>query len=215
MEPPSSVKADAFRSQLLLWSKENCREYPWRETESPYQVLVAEILLQKTFADKVEPIYEEFVDRYPDMEMLADAEVEEVASLLKPLGLQKVRARALLDIAMECAKEGVPDNEEKLLQLPYVGQYTANATLCFAFDRQRPVVDANVIRIYDRAFGADFTPQDNEAWELADRILPEDDCQRFNMALIDFGAKICTAGSPLCSECFFRDRCSYYATKTQ
>ena len=87
MEAPSSMEAESFRSQLLLWAKENHREYPWRETDSPYQVLVAEILLQKTFADKVEPIYEEFLVRYPDMETLADAEVEEVGSVLNPLGL--------------------------------------------------------------------------------------------------------------------------------
>jgi A/G-specific adenine glycosylase len=60
MELPSSVEADAFRSLLLSWSKENLRKYPWRETDSPYRVLVAEILLQKTFADKVEPIYNKF-----------------------------------------------------------------------------------------------------------------------------------------------------------
>jgi len=215
MEPPSTVEAEAFRSHLLLWSEENFREYPWRDTDSHYRVLVAEILLQKTFADKVEPIYEEFVDRYPYLEALADVETEAVASLLKPLGLQNVRARALIDIANEYALEGVPNDKEELLQLPYVGPYAANATLCFGFERRRPVVDANVVRIYNRAFGADFTPQDDEAWELADRMLPDDDYQRFNLALIDFGAKICTADSPHCQECFYRDQCEYYETTIQ
>ena len=215
MEPPSTVEAEAFRSHLLLWSEENLRKYAWRETDSPYRVLVAEILLQKTFADKVEPIYEEFVDRYPDLERLADVEVENVASLLKPLGLQNVRARALIDIATKYAEEGVPEDEEELLQLPYVGPYAANATLCFAFGRRRPVVDANTVRIYNRTFGADFTPQDDQAWKLADRMLPDDDYQRFNLALLDFGAKICTADAPHCQECFYRDQCEYYATKTQ
>jgi A/G-specific adenine glycosylase len=215
MELPSSEEADAFRSLLLSWSKENLRKYPWRETDSPYRVLVAEILLQKTFADKVEPIYNKFIYRYPDLETLANADVDEVASLLKPLGLQNVRAQALIDIATEYAKVGIPDNEGELLQLPYVGPYAANATLCFAFDRRRPVVDANVVRIYNRVFGTDFTPQNDEAWELAERMLPENDYQRFNLALLDFGAKICTADSPLCPECNYRDRCAYYATKTQ
>lgn len=214
MELPSPVEADAFRSLLLSWSKENLREYPWRETNSPYRVLVAEMLLQKTFADKVAPIYERFVDTYPNLKTLAEAEVDEVATLLRPLGLQNVRARALIDISNEYAKDGVPDTEEELLQLPYVGPYAANATLCFAFDRRRPVVDANVVRIYNRTFGADFTPQDDEAWELADRMLPEEDYQRFNLALIDFGAKVCSADSPLCSKCFYRNQCSYYVTKT-
>lgn len=215
MESPSATEAETFRSRLLSWSKENFREYPWRETNSSYRVLVAEILLQKTFADKVEPIYERFVDRYQNLETLAGAKVDEVASLLKPLGLQNVRAQALIDIATQYAEEGIPDDEDGLRQLPYVGPYAANATLCFAFGRRRPVVDANVVRIYNRAFGTDLTPQDDEAWELADRMLPEDDYRRFNLALLDFGAKICSADSPLCSECFYRDQCTYYAAKTQ
>lgn len=170
------------------------------------------MLLQKTFADKIEPIYNKFVARYPDLETLAEANTEEVASLLEPLGLHNVRAKALVEIANEHADGGIPDDEEALLELPYIGLYAANATLCFAFDERRPVVDANVVRTYNRAFGYDLTLQDDEAWEIADRVLPDQDYQRFNLALVDFGAKICTSDSPRCLDCFYNDLCTYYAT---
>lgn len=88
-------------------------------------------------ADKVEPIYEEFTSRFPDLETLAAAEFEEVASLLRPLDLQNVRAQALIDIAEAYLGEGIPSDEEPLLELPYVGRYVANARLCFVFDEQR------------------------------------------------------------------------------
>lgn len=212
MGSPSPTKIESFQEHLLSWSESNLREYPWRETDDPYRVLVAEMLLQKTFADKVKPIYGEFVSRYPELEMLADADVDEVASLLEPLGLQNVRARALIDIANEHIDGSIPGDEEGLLELPYIGPYAANATLCFGFDERRPVVDSNVVRAYNRAFGMDLTPQDEEAWEIADQVLPEEDYQRFNLALLDFGAKICTADSPRCQECFYNSLCAYYAT---
>jgi len=160
MKPPKPSEIDSFREDLLSWSESNLREYPWRKSDDSYRVLVAEILLQKTFADKVEPIYDEFVDRYPRLDALTEAKVEAVTSLLKPLGLQNVRAKALIDIANEYADGGIPDDKEALLELPYVGPYAANATLCFAFDERRPIVDANVVRVFNRAFGLDLTPQD-------------------------------------------------------
>lgn len=212
MKNVSPEEVRSFRNNLLSWAEDNLREYPWRKTDSPYHILVAEILLQQTFADKVVPVYEAFVEKYPNLETLAEAEVSAIASLLEPLGLQNVRAQALINIANKCRNEGIPDDEKELLQLPYVGPYAANATLCFAFDRRRPVVDANVVRIYNRAFGVDFTPQDDQVWMLADQILSDEDYQRFNLALIDFGAKVCSSNSPLCAECFYQDQCAHYSS---
>ena len=82
-----------------------------------------------------------------------------MASLLRPLGVQNVRAQALIDIAEAYTGEGIPSNEELLLELPYVGRYAANAAPCFAFDEQRAIVDANVVRAFNRAFGMELTPQ--------------------------------------------------------
>lgn len=185
---------EQFRADLLEWSQGRLREFPWRETTDPYEVLVAEILLQRTPAERVEPIYEEVVATYPNLATMAEADVGRLAEMLQTLGFQNQRARALIDIGSQLAGNGVPENETALLELPYVGKYAANATLCFAFGQPRAIVDANVVRVYERAFGLDLSTTDSEAWELAQELLPEDTARRFNLALLDFGATLSTHG---------------------
>lgn len=203
---------EEFREALQSWAEENLREFPWREDVTPYQVLVAEVLLQQTLASKVEPVYEEFVDRYPEPEDLLDVDPDELAELLDPLGLQNVRAKALVDNAEEIAGWGVPRDVEELQDLSYVGRYGANATLCFGFGERRPIVDANVVRLYGRFFGTDFDgAQDDAAWEFAEEVLPAEDVQQYNLALLDFAADTCTARSPACDRCAFQDACQFYA----
>lgn len=130
-----SERIEALRDALLSWSAGNLRQFPWRETRDPYEVLVAEILLQRTFAGKVEPVYVLLIERYPTVDELGEAEAEDVAEILEPLGLQNKRGRALVRIGNSLAESGVPEEETELLELPFVGKYAANATLCFAFDR--------------------------------------------------------------------------------
>lgn len=203
---------EEFRETLQSWAEENLRDFPWREDATPYQVLVAEVLLQQTIASKVEPVYEEFVERYPEPEDLLDVDPDELAELLDPLGLQNVRAKALVDNAEEIADRGVPRDVEELQDLSYVGRYGANATLCFGFGERRPIVDANVVRLYGRFFGKDFDgAQDDAAWEFAEEVLPDEDVQRYNLALLDFAADTCTARSPTCDRCAFQDACQFYA----
>lgn len=203
---------EAFRETLQSWAEGNLRDFPWREDATPYQVLVAEVLLQQTLASKVEPIYEEFVERYPEPEDLLDLDPDDLAELLDPLGLQNVRAQALIDNAEEIAERGVPQDAEELQDLSYVGRYGANATLCFGFGEPRAIVDANVVRLYGRFFGKDFDgAQDDAAWEFAEEVLPEEDVQRYNLALLDFAAETCTARSPDCDRCIFEGDCQFYA----
>lgn len=209
----SEEKAERFRTGLLEWADDNLREFPWRDTSDPYEVLVAEVLLQKTLAAKVPAVYREFLDRFPNLRDLSKADADEIADLLEPLGFQNQRAKALVDIGDEFADEGVPTDQEALSEPRYIGPYATNAVLCFAFDLRRAVVDANVVRIYNRAFGFDFSAQQNAAWELAQWMLPEKDYQRFNLALVDYGAAVCISGEPRCEECFFTDDCEYFASQ--
>lgn len=202
-----------FQNRLLNWSSANLRSFPWRDTSDPYEILVAEILLQKTAAEKVEPIYREFLNTYPTLQELADADREELADIIYTLGLQNQRSSALVSIGQELAETGVPDDENELLELPYVGRYAANATLCFAFGEPRPIVDANVVRVYNRAFGKDFDYRDEAAWEFAAEVLPENDAWEYNLAVLDFAAAICVPGRPKCKKCFFSDRCDYYQSR--
>jgi len=202
-----------FRSELLIWASDNLRPFPWRETTDPYEVLIAEILLQKTAAEKVEPIYVEFLSRYPSPAELAEADRDELADIIYSLGFQNQRSKALISIGQALRGSGVPDDAERLLELPYVGRYAANATLCFAFGEPRPIVDANVVRVYNRIFDTDFNYRDEAAWQFAAEVLPEADAQEFNLAILDFAAEICAPKTPNCEECFFTDRCSYYQSQ--
>jgi A/G-specific adenine glycosylase len=210
---PTDHEIEVFQEGLCRWAQgeDNIRQFSWREKDSPYKVLVAEVLLGATLASKVEPIYDEFIERYPSLEDLAEADVEELATLLEPLGLHNRRAAALVKIGNQLKDSGVPVDEDDLLELPYVGQYAANATLCFGFGERRAIVDANVVRIYNRIFNLDLKPTGDDAREFAERVLPDRDFQLFNLALLDFGAAVCTDQSPRCSECFFSGNCYYYS----
>lgn len=95
----STEKISALQEGLMEWSEDNLRGFPWRNTDSTYEVLIAEILLQRTDANKVEPVYRKFVETYPGFDKLAEAEVDDVASVLEPLGLQNKRGKALVRIA--------------------------------------------------------------------------------------------------------------------
>jgi len=208
-------KKDAFREALLEWGDENLREFPWRVTDDPYRVFIAEVMLQRTLATKVVPVYREFVDRYPDFGALFRANEGDLADLIRPLGLQNRKARAFVNIAEDLCGSGVPASEDELLTLPFVGRYAANATLCFSFSECRPIVDTNVVRIYNRYFGKEFSgDQDEAAWSFSKRVLPEDQCRRFNLALLDFGAEVCTSRDPRCNHCPVNEECNFYSDRS-
>lgn len=206
----TTEKIDRFRSNLLAWSEDNLRSFPWRETNDPYEVLVAEILLQKTAAEKVEPIYRELVETFPTPGVLAEADQERLADIIYSLGFQNQRSKALISIGEQIRDSGVPDDPDELLELPYVGRYAANATLCFAFGEPRAIVDANVVRVYNRVFNEEFDYRNEQVWSFAETVLPADDAQRFNLAILDFAATICEPKIPNCEDCFFTNHCYYY-----
>lgn len=202
---------ETFRQGLLKWSEKLLREFPWRSTTSPYEIFVAEILLSKTPVSKVEPLYGTFLKRYPTLSDLETADKEELSSLLHPLGLQNRRAAALINIGRKLSNSGIPESEERLTELPYVGKYVANATLCFAFGHNRPIVDSNVIRVYNRVFDLEITnPESEEMWQFAYDMLPEKNVRRYNLALLDFGSTACTTQNPACEECFANEFCEYH-----
>lgn len=201
---------EALHERILTWVDEgHLREFPWRNTESPYEVLVAEVLLQQTPAERVEPVYVDFLEEYPTLEALADADPDEVVDLIEELGLHNKRGRALVENARDLVDEGVPRDREALTNLSYVLDYGANAVLCFAFGEDRAIVDTNVIRVYNRVFDESWSVDDSEAWEFATDILPDDRVRDYNLGLLDFAAAICQP-TPKCSECFLADQCAYF-----
>lgn len=205
-------KRERFREGLLTWAEKNLREFPWREQSSPYHTLIAELLLKQTTAEKIVPVYTSFLKRYPTPTDLREADRDDLRELVRPLGLYNQRVDALKGIAEELHGDEVPDSTEELTELPYVGPYSANAVLCFGRGERRPIVDVNVIRVYQRVFGLpdDWYHRTDEMWEFAEEMLPESEYERYNLALLDHGAEVCTSQSPSCDECFASTYCNYY-----
>lgn len=204
---------ERFRDDLLEWAENHTREFPWRNPgASFYEVFMAEFFLSRTRAQVVDRVIPEFLEAFPDLESIRQANPERIAEVIRPTGLQNRRARALKDIAEKVDGDELPREAEELRSLPRVGEYVANATLCFAQREPLFIRDTNVTRIYDRLLGDEW-PQSNEAQaELLSSIVPDDNARKYNLALLDFGAAICTAQSPRCSECFASEYCDYYQT---
>jgi A/G-specific adenine glycosylase len=193
----------AFDSQALLaWYEQAKRPLPWRATRDPYALLVSEVMLQQTQAQRVVPYYEAFLARFPDPRALAAAAAGEVLRAWSGLGYNR-RALALHAAARVVAEHGWP---EDLTELPGVGPYTAAAVGSFAWGRQEPAIDTNVRRVLERFDGAARGPA-----ELASRaraLVPLGRAAAFNQAMMELGATICRPRRPRCRECPVRSGCA-------
>jgi A/G-specific adenine glycosylase len=203
-----------FQRRLLAWYAAHGRDLPWRRTRDPYRVLVSEIMLQQTQVERVVPKYEEFLTRYPTLESLAGAAVEDVRRLWYPLGYN-VRPIRLHQIARESlARYGgrLPDTDADLRRLPGIGRYTAGAVLSFAYGRDAAILDTNVRRVLTRVFvGARGRVRGDKAlWDLSAALVPPGRAYEHNQALMDFGATWCTPRRPRCRPCPLRGVCRSY-----
>ncbi len=212
----SEFKKRKFVEDILNWHKKNKISFPWRETEDPYAVLIAEILLKKTTRIQVINIYSSFMEKYPTVFDLASADPKELENLIKPLGMQIKRARILISIAKELLEKyggEVPLNKIELEKISGIGSYTANAVLTLAGNFPFPMVDTNVIRVISRVFS--FQPkktrarEDKNLWEFVQSLVPSKNAKEFNLSLLDFANLICKPKNPKCSECPLSDICEY------
>ncbi|MCL1473630.1 A/G-specific adenine glycosylase [Argonema antarcticum] len=213
-EPLTITKVRWFRRQLKSWASGNLRNFPWRKTQDPYAILVAEFLLQKTNADTVAPVYQRFMERYPTLNALAAAPAEEVGTLLQPLGLafRADRLRLSTQLILKNYKGKIPKTEAQLLKLPGVGKYTARSICAHAFGQRKAVLDNNVARILERFFGfcgGRVKWRSQELQEAAERAAPKTKVGTWNLALLDFAAAVCTARNPHCGECPLQEQCKY------
>lgn len=200
-----------FAKRLLAWFSSNAREFPWRRETDPYRILVAEKLLQQTTYGHVLKVYDVFFEKFPNIQSLAQANVSDIEGTIRRLGFQRQRAKQFKKIGsliMNEHKGKVPSSREDLLKLPGIGDYVANAVLCFAFNKDQPIVDMNVRRVVGRYFGWKEI-NDKEIEKRLSRFIPKGKAKQFNWGLIDFSGLICSR-KPKCKTCFLNEFCSYF-----
>ncbi|MHC5352856.1 A/G-specific adenine glycosylase [Myroides sp. LJL115] len=202
-----------FSNKLTTWYLQNKRSLPWRETNNPYAIWLSEIILQQTKVAQGLPYYLSFLETFPTVFDLANAEEDQVLRLWQGLGYYS-RARNLHASAKIIAYDlnGIfPNNYKDLLSLKGVGPYTAAAIASIAFNENVAVLDGNVYRVLSRIFGitTDISSgaAKKEFQNLAQSLLPKEQPAIFNQAIMDFGAMQCTPKLPLCQSCVFNTTC--------
>ncbi len=198
--------------ELKNWFLEKQRDLPWREDRSPYRVWISEIMLQQTQVAVVIPYFERWMKKFPTLESLASAPIEEVIKLWEGLGYYS-RARNLhraAQIMVDQYKGVVPEQATELQELPGFGPYTVGAVLSFAFQRKAAAVDGNVVRVLSRYFASKEDCSKRVHYEgLTLSILPDKEPWIVMEGLIELGAQVCQK-KPKCQSCPLMEGCAAY-----
>lgn len=213
----TSTLAGEYRinhTQLLSWYARNKRDLPWRRRQhDAYAQLLAELMLQQTQVATVIDYYRRFMRRFPSIEALAAAELDDVLTLWSGLGYYR-RARHLHAAAravVESFGGTMPDRVETLMTLPGIGRYTAGIIASVVYGVRAPVLDGNVRRVLARLFAIRQAGQgsqmDKQLWTIAEQILPVEHCGDFNQALMELGATVCSPRAPRCPTCPLQASC--------
>jgi DNA (cytosine-5)-methyltransferase 1 len=205
-----------FRKKILDFYKQNKRNFFWRtEDLEPFQVMTTELFLKKTKAETVEKYMHTFIKKYNSNIKLREAKESEIFNKISRLGLGKQRTRALKEISSyihENFNDNLPDKAENLLEIPHVGLYVTNATICFGFNKRSPILDVNTSRIISRFFNIDNNKDLRDNKELQDmvkKLLPIKNFKEYNWGLLDLGALVCKT-KPLCDKCPLVKKCIFY-----
>jgi len=207
------------RRALLRWYDRHKRDLPWRHTRDPYAIWISETMLQQTRVETVIPYWHRFLERFPDVHALADADQERVYETWTGLGYYS-RARNLQAAARQIVDEhggALPATAEALRTLKGVGPYTAGAVASIAFDAPAAIVDGNVVRVLSRLRGLreDVTrkPVVDRLWRWAEQLVAAGPrAGDFNQAMMELGATTCGPRAPLCLTCPVRAHCDAAAT---
>ncbi|NKQ34801.1 MAG: A/G-specific adenine glycosylase [Chloroflexi bacterium] len=203
---------------LLAWWDAGHADLPWRQTRDPYAVWVAEVMLQQTQIATVIPYYERWLARFPTVQALAEASLDEVLKLWEGLGYYG-RARnlhAAVQMVMNEYDGRIPTTAADLLKLKGIGRYTANAIASIAYNEAVPVLDGNVVRVLSRLtdFAEDVTttPAKKQLWQMAAKLVPADRPGDYNEAIMELGQTLCLptktdcVACPLTAVCLARQR---------
>jgi len=221
VEVPEDFNIDKFQADLLNWYHTYKRDLPWRKDQDPYKVWVSEIMLQQTKVDTVIPYFNHFIEKYPTIHDLAEAEEQDVLKAWEGLGYYS-RAKNLQEAVREVDVSyggQVPDDPQQLASLKGVGPYTKGAILSIAYDQPEPAVDGNVMRVFSRLLKIDENialQKTKKHFEKYIRhIISKEDPSSFNQAIMDLGAMVCTPKSPACLLCPVQAHCKAFAEGVQ
>jgi len=221
MTMSASEKATFLHTQLIDWFRAAQADLPWRRDRTPYRVWLSEIMLQQTQVATVIPYYEQFLEKFPTVEALAAAPLDDVLKLWEGLGYYS-RARNLHRAAQIVAGNlngRFPETASELQKLPGIGRYTAGAIASLAFGEDVPVLDGNVIRVLARVYNVEEdvtrSATQRSLWGLATDLVPAGYAAAWNEGLMELGRRICVPRDPLCAECPIAEWCEAYRLGVQ
>ena len=206
----------SFVSRVIVpWYDENGRKnLPW-QVPNPYFVWISEIMLQQTQVLKVVDYFNNFIESFPTLEKLSQANIDHVLSHWSGLGYYN-RARNIYKTAQLCMDKhqgNLPQRLDELMALPGIGRTTAGAILSLASNKSYPILDGNVKRVMSRLFmiSAEKPSQlMNKLWQKVEWLMPEEDARKYNQSLMDLGSLVCKRSQPLCLQCPFSKTCKAY-----
>ncbi len=210
--------ATQFSAQVLDWyDKYGRKTLPWQIAKTPYKVWLSEVMLQQTQVTTVIPYFERFMARFPTVVDLANAPLDEVLHLWTGLGYY-ARARNLHKAAQQVATlhgGEFPRTFDEVAALPGVGRSTAGAILSLSLGQHYPILDGNVKRVLARCYAVSGWPGKKEVekrlWDISEEVTPAEGVERFNQAMMDLGAMVCTRSKPKCELCPLSNGCVAYA----
>lgn len=216
------IRPEKFANSLLDWYDLHGRkDLPWQQDINPYKVWISEIMLQQTQVKTVIPYFLQFIKRFPTVEALAKAKLDEVLQLWAGLGYY-ARARNLHKAAKEIVQNytgNFPNTLDDLTSLPGIGRSTASAILSISQGQATPILDGNVKRVLTRLYGIHGWPGDakitKQLWDIAEQLMPSTRTGAYTQAIMDLGATICIKSRPLCSVCPFTNDCVAQKNKQQ
>ncbi|MCG8324254.1 MAG: A/G-specific adenine glycosylase [Thiotrichales bacterium] len=203
-----AAEPGAISGKILDWFDRHGRhDLPWQQQATPYTVWVSEIMLQQTQVSTVIPYFNKFIQRFPDVQTLAAAGIDDVLHYWTGLGYY-ARGRNLHKAAQVICREydgSVPDDLDALLSLPGIGRSTAGAILSLAYRQRHPILDGNVKRVLTRLYAIEGWPGksrvEQQLWTLADQLTPHARVDAYTQAIMDLGATVCTRTKPACAIC--------------
>lgn len=208
-------KIKFFQENILEWYENNGRDFPWRKKSATnYELIIAEVFLQRTRAETVAKFLPKFFKHYPSWKKLADATEFQLQEVLKPIGLYNQRGSRLFKLAQELnrRKGRFPKERNKVEEIPMMGQYITNAYELYILKKKSPLLDVNMARVLERFFGprkmADIRC-DPYLQSLAYRLVDIEKSKELSWAILDFGSMICKSNRPICKDCIFESCQSY------